>query len=81
MQTALDTLNSNKATAIWNDDAGQYVGSFENSSGTVKIWFEEEKSIEEKMKLVIEYNTAGTSAWKLGLERYSVWSVINKYLE
>lgn len=81
MQTALDTLNSNKATAIWNDDAGQYVGSFENSSGTVKIWFEEEKSIEEKMKLVKEYNTAGTSAWKLGLERYTVWSVINKYLE
>lgn len=82
MQNAMDNLNKAGAVAIWDETTGQYFGSYENSDGSVvKIWLEEEKSVEEKMKLVKQYNLAGVAQWKLGLERSSVWSVINRYLE
>ena len=47
---------------------------------TRKIWFEEDKSIEEKLKVVVDNNTAGIAVWKLGLEKASVWNVINQYI-
>ena len=79
MQAAIDELNKDGQTAIWNDDAGQYVCSYDNGV-TRKIWFEEDKSIEEKLKVVVDNNTAGIAVWKLGLEKASVWNVINQYI-
>lgn len=80
MQAAIDELNKDGQTAIWNDDAGQYVCSYDRNGVTRKIWFEEDKSIEEKLKVVVDNNTAGIAVWKLGLEKASVWNVINQYI-
>ena len=80
MQAAIDELNKDGQTAIWNDDAGQYVCSYDKNGVTRKIWFEEDKSIEEKLKVVVDNNTAGIAVWKLGLEKASVWNVINQYI-
>ena len=46
-----------------------------------QIWVEDEQSIEEKMKLIKEYDLAGVAAWKLGFERASVWNIISEYLQ
>lgn len=80
MQDALDELNADGKTAPWNEDAGQYVSSYEKNGVTKKTWYEEDKSIEAKLKVISEYDTAGIAAWKLGLEKSSVWSVINRYI-
>lgn len=79
MQTAIDDLNKNSAPAIWDETAGQYFGSYEKDGETVKIWVEEDRSIEEKLKLYQQYDLAGVAGWKLGLEKKSVWSVISQY--
>lgn len=79
MQSAIDDLNTHKIPAVWDDVTGQYFGSYETDSSVVKIWLEEDRSIEEKMKLIKENNLAGVAEWKLGLEKKSVWSVITKY--
>jgi len=79
MQAAIDNLNANNARAIWDDSVGQYFGSYELDNAIVKIWVEEDHSIEEKMKLIQRYELAGVAEWKLGLENKSVWSVIAKY--
>ena len=79
MQAAIDNLNANKAPAIWDETVGQYFGSYELDNVVVKIWLEEDHSIEEKMKLIQHYELAGVAQWKLGLENKSVWSVIAKY--
>lgn len=80
MQEAINELNADGQTALWNEDAGQYVSSYEKNGVTKKTWFEEDKSLEEKLKVITESETAGIAAWKLGLEKNSVWSVINKYV-
>ena len=79
MQAAIDQLNSDGQVALWNDDCGQYVASYTVGSSTTQIWFEEEKSIEAKMQVIQQENTAGVACWKLGLEKSTVWSVISQY--
>ena len=79
MQAAIDQLNSDGQVALWNDDCGQYVASYTVGSSTRQIWFEEEKSIEAKMQVIQQENTAGVACWKLGLEKTTVWSVISQY--
>lgn len=79
MQSAIDQLNSDGQTALWNEDCGQYVASYTVGSSTRQIWFEEEKSIEAKLQAIQEMNVAGVACWKLGLEKSSVWSVISRY--
>lgn len=79
MQSAIDQLNSDGQTALWNEDCGQYVASYTVGNSTRQIWFEEEKSIEAKLQAIQEMNVAGVACWKLGLEKSSVWSVISRY--
>ena len=79
MQAAIDQLNSDGQVALWNDDCGQYVASYTVGSSTRQRWFEEEKSIEAKMQVIQQENTAGVACWKLGLEKSTVWSVISQY--
>lgn len=64
----------------WDDTYGSYYGEYEKDGTTYKMWLEDEKSIEEKMKIIYDANVAGIGAWKLGLEKEEVWNVIIKYL-
>lgn len=81
MDTADSWITENSLTANWSEDTAQdYAEKEDGAGGKYQIWLENEKSIEEKMKLVEEYNLGGVAAWKLGLERSSIWEVISKYV-
>lgn len=81
MDQADETLASNGVEAAWNEGTMQDYAEFTGGDGNnYKIWLENEKSIEEKAKLVKEYNLGGIAAWKLGFERSSIWDVILKYV-
>lgn len=64
----------------WDAEAGQYYGEYERDGIIYKIWLEDERSIEEKLKKAHESDIAGTAAWKLGMEKQEVWAVIQKYM-
>lgn len=64
----------------WDDKTKQYYGQYEEAGAVYKMWLEEEKSIEEKMKLVDKAKVAGVAGWKLSLEKASIWNVIVKYI-
>lgn len=80
MDSAKEILDDAGVPYMWDEEKGLYYGSFEQGNSTVKIWLEDAKSIEEKMKLYKENNLAGVAGWRLGLESKSVWPVIQKYL-
>ncbi|WP_099469638.1 glycosyl hydrolase family 18 protein [Konateibacter massiliensis] len=73
-------LSANGITPVWDETTGQYYATYEVNGITYEIWLEEETSIEEKMKLVDEFDLAGVASWKLGLEKESVWDTIIKYV-
>lgn len=80
MGEAQARLSSNGVTPVWDETTGQYYGEYAKDGATYKVWLEEEKSIEEKMKLITEYELAGVASWKLGLEKSSIWDTIIKYV-
>lgn len=73
-------ISANDLTPTWDETTGQYYSQYEKDGIGYEIWFEEEKSIEEKMKLIDEYKLAGVACWKLGLEKQSIWDTIIKYV-
>lgn len=66
--------------AAWDNEAGCYYIEYQKDGATYRMWQEEDKSIEEKMKVIYKAEVAGTAAWKLGQESNSVWDVIERYL-
>ena len=79
MNEAKSRYESNGANPRWLDDCGQYYVEYKNGGFNYKIWLEEDKSIEEKLKVMKEQKLAGVASWKLGLQFDSIWDVILKY--
>ena len=76
-QEVLDTLGKKSA---WSSEAGQDYAEWKDKDTTYKIWLENEKSTEERLKLIDKYSLAGAAYWKLGLEKKEVWDTIIKYI-
>lgn len=82
MDTAAYIVSENGATASWDETTGQDYAEFTDAEGNFcQIWLENEASLEEKVKLVQQYDLGGTAAWKLGFERSTVWDVLQKYVK
>ncbi len=81
MSNAESVLRANGASTVWDKSTGQYYAEYKSDGATYKIWLEEEKSLEEKLKAVKAQNVAGVAFWKLGLERPVTWSVIEEVIK
>lgn len=68
------------AEAKWDSKTGQNYAQWEKDGATYKIWLEDEKSIEEKLKVMKANKLAGTAVWKLGFESQGLWELILKYV-
>lgn len=80
MSGADNLLKDRGLIASWDSENGQYYAEFDEDGATHKIWLEEEKSIEEKLKTVTEGGISNVSFWRLGLERSDVWNIVSKYI-
>lgn len=80
MQTTEDLCTANGAEPVWSEEDGQYVAEYASEDKNHKVWIENEKSLEEKLKVMKENKLAGAAYWKLGLERPSAWDTIIKYV-
>lgn len=81
MDHADEILSRYQVTAAWSEETSQDYAEFTDEEGNFcQIWLENEKSIEEKMKLVQQYDLGGVAEWKLGFERTAIWDVIAKYM-
>lgn len=81
MDQASQYVQDNGVEVYWEKETAQNYGELLTDNGTQKIWLEDEQSIEEKMKLIEQYELAGVASWKLGFERADVWNVISQYLQ
>ncbi len=69
----------------WLDFEKCYYGEFSKSENhetvTYKTWLEDEKSIEEKLKLAKKFDLAGICAWRKNLETNNIWNLIDEYIK
>lgn len=80
MKAAESVLSDRQVKPSWDAESGQYYAEYNENNAIYKIWLEEENSIEEKLKAVIEGNIHNVSFWKLGLEKTEIWNVVAKYI-
>lgn len=81
MDGASNYVKEHNMEVVWDKSVGQNVAELQADDALYRIWMEDEQSIEEKMKLVQEYELGGVAEWKLGFERDSIWPIIEKYLK
>lgn len=80
MNKAKQVAEKSGAKFAWDDKTKQNYAEWESEGATYKMWLEDEKSLEEKLKVMKENNLAGTAVWKLGFENAGVWELILKYV-
>lgn len=57
----------------WNDELQLYYMDLPLTTGRVQVWFEDQKSLTEKAKLITKYNLGGASFWRKGFESPRFW--------
>lgn len=73
MKQAAAYVEENDVSLSWDEETGQYYGSFEKDSSTRQVWMEDARSIAEKMKLIRANKLGGVGAWRLGFEPADIW--------
>lgn len=81
MTGSYNILVENKADIFWDDVTKQYYAEYMLEDVIYKCWLEDERSIEEKVKLMEKYDVAGVAGWKLGLEKEEIWGILKSYLK
>lgn len=72
---------ANAGVSVAVDEATkQNYAQWEADGAVYKIWLEDEIALEEKLKLMKEYELAGSAAWRLGFEKENIWELILKYV-
>lgn len=80
MDDAEEILDHYGVSAVWDDITKQNYAEWEVQDGTYKIWLEDFESLEEKLRIMKEYNLAGVASWKLGQENSGVWDLLLQYV-
>lgn len=81
MKGAKEVVKDSGKEAKWDEETGTTYLEYKKDGIVNRLWLEDEKSLELKMKAVSEADLGGVSFWKLGLEESSVWNMIEKYVK
>jgi len=80
MSRAKEKVEAAGAEITWDEETKQNFATWTDGETTYKIWLEDVKSLEPKLKLMKEYGLAGSAAWALGQESSDVWPLIQQYV-
>lgn len=80
MSKAKEKVAEAGADITWDEETKQNFATWTDGDTTYKIWLEDVKSLEPKLKLMKEYGLAGSAAWALGQESSDVWPLIQQYV-
>lgn len=73
-------LSEQGLTPVWRDAEHQNYVEYEYEGSLYQVWLEDEASLSWKLELTVQYELAGISCWKLGLEPESFWEQISEKL-
>lgn len=71
-----NVIKKHKVTYSYSKEEQAPYLHYWNASKSYTIWYENAKSIKQKIALITEHQLYGFSAWALGLELPSVYSVM-----
>ena len=80
MDEAADIVSASGAQTEWDDTTKQNYAQWEADGGVYKIWLEDSRSLEEKLKVVKANGLAGVAEWSLDMESSGIWDLILQYV-
>lgn len=80
MEMAEEYVANHSIEIRWDEETCQNYGEYQSGESLHQIWLEDEESIQVKLNIMDKYNIAGVAEWRLGLEKPSVWGVIEEYI-
>nr|WP_317358596.1 glycosyl hydrolase family 18 protein [uncultured Tyzzerella sp.] len=81
MQGTYDFIEEKGGTFTFDEKTGQNYGEAKEGNKTYKVWLEDETSIAKRLDLILQYDIAGSGAWKRGLEKEEIWSLLQYKLK
>lgn len=69
-------LSTHKATSTWDDGLGVAYAKYGKPDGYEEVWYETDKTLGRKLKLVNDSGLAGVSIWSLSLSDQQTWSTL-----
>lgn len=73
-------LAEQNLTAVWHETERQNYVEYELEGNRYQVWLEDETSLLWKLELIEQYQLAGISCWKLGMEPKAFWEQISDKL-
>lgn len=80
MGMAAEYVENHHIEIRWDETTCQNYGEYQSGDSFIQVWLEDDESIQVKLSIMDKYNIAGVASWRLGLEKASVWDVIEEYL-
>ena len=81
MAEGLTRVKQGGGKFTWDEETMQYYAEYIDQGKTYKIWLENKKSIEEKLKIIMAADVAGVGEWRIGYETPDVWPIISNALK
>ena len=79
MRYASEIASGQGTGTVWDEEAGLDYIEYKSGGSLYKMWVENPKSLDLKMKAVTSGQAAGMAFWKLGMELPEVWDTVAKY--
>ena len=74
-------LNRLSLTPRWDDEHRSPWFEYRTSGSTRSVWYEDARSMQEKLELLDRFHLRGFAAWRLGMEDPRIWSMLSAMSE
>ena len=80
MEMADEYVANHSIEIRWDEKTCQNYGEYQSGNSIYQVWLEDDESIRVKLNVMDNYKIAGVAEWRLGLEKPSVWTAIEEYI-
>lgn len=81
MEAATALVEEKKLKPVLDGESGQHYVEYKDGDATMKMWIENEVSLEARMKLAKRYNLAGVATWARSFAADGAWGVMDQHLQ
>lgn len=75
-----DFSRRHKIMPLWQEKEKQFYADWRENGVRRRVWFEESRSLSEKLKLLGKYDLAGAAFWRYGFEDGAVYTALEEAL-
>lgn len=76
----IDSVLPKNSQRVWDDLTKQNYVEYTSGGFKYQMWIEDEKSIREKLNLIVKYELAGGAFWEKDRENENIWNIASEVL-